>query len=170
MPMRDIDNSFPRMLTDTELRDCVTEARRRTSSEHAGMRVCAICGRLQVACDLLYRTAREVKQFEDLLRGGNYYDRIPTRHFTYNGAHQELNGLVIDRLGFLCDEEVSEGMPLMIRICKMCNGSLMKDKVPDLALSNGLWSGVGAMPELSGLSWIEEKLIAWCHVSTQIQK
>jgi hypothetical protein len=30
--------------------------------------------------------------------------------------------------------------------------------------------GVGDVPELSGLSWIEEKLIARCHVSIQIQK
>src|SRR5579859_6151513 len=73
MSMRAIDNSFPRTLTDTEMRDCVTEARRRTSPEHVGMRVCAICGRLQVTRDLLYQTTREVKQFEHLLRGGHYY-------------------------------------------------------------------------------------------------
>jgi hypothetical protein len=52
----------------------------------------------------------------------------------------------------------------------MCRSSLAKYKLPDLALANGLWTGVGEIPELSGLSWIEEKLIARCHVSIQIQK
>src|SRR5436190_18839451 len=30
--------------------------------------------------------------------------------------------------------------------------------------------GVGAVPELSGMTWIEEKTISMCHMSIQIQK
>jgi hypothetical protein len=103
-----IDNSFPRTLTDSELRECVNEVRERTSPDYVGMRVCAICGRLQVARDLTYRTAKEVLQSKHLLQCSNHYDRIPSRYFTYDGAHHELSGLVIDRSGFLSDEEVSE--------------------------------------------------------------
>jgi hypothetical protein len=81
-----------------------------------------------------------------------------------------LNGLVLDKLGFLSDEEVAEGAPLMLRVCLVCDRSLAKNRVPDLALVNGFRTGVGDVLDLSGLSWIEEKLIARCHVSIQIQK
>jgi len=120
--------------------------------------------------DLSYQTAQELLRFKELLCGSNYYEAIPTGHFIYKGAHHELNGLILDEAGFLSEEEVSEGTPLMVRICKTCHNTLAKYKVPDLALANGLWTGVGDVPELQDLSWIEEKLIARCHVSIQIQK
>lgn len=44
-----IDNSFPRTLTDAELRECVNLARERASPEHFKMHVCVVCGRLQVS-------------------------------------------------------------------------------------------------------------------------
>ena len=155
----DVGNSFPWTLTNAEERICVTEARRRMSPETVMMRSCAVCGRLQLVAELLYRTAREISAVSQILRGGNYYDTIPRWHFIYGGAHCELDGLVLNRSGFLSDDEVTEGMPLTIRICKTCDSSLSKNKLPDLALANGLWSGIGEVPELSNLSWIEEKLI-----------
>lgn len=170
IPLRRVDNSFPRILTNAELREYVNEARERTSPDRVGMQACVICGRLQVMRELIYRTAKEVLRFKGMLCGEGYYNIIPRRHFMYDGVHHELNGLVIDRSGFLHEDEVSEGVPLMVRMCKTCDNSLAKDKVPDLALANGLWTGVGDVPELSGLSWIKEKLIARCHVSIQIQK
>lgn len=161
---------FPRMLTNAEVRECVNEARDRTSPKLVMMRVCAICGRVQMMKDLIYWTVREVLEVKDMLQSSNNYSRVPSQHFTYDGVHQELDGLVIDRRGFLDVDEVMEGAPLMVRLCKPCDSSLAKHKVPDLALANVLWTGVGDVPELSGLSWIEEKLIARCHVSIQMQK
>ena len=81
-----------------------------------------------------------------------------------------MDGLVLDRLGFLRADEVAEGSPLMVRVCKTCEKGLSKHNLPYLALENGLWTGVGAVRELSGMTWIEEKMISMCHVSIQIQK
>ena len=69
-----VDNSFPRTLTDAKLRECVTEARERTSPHSIGMRGCAICGQLQVALNLTYRATRDVLQLKHLLRCIDYYD------------------------------------------------------------------------------------------------
>lgn len=164
------DNSFPRIMTGDEERICVDEARRRTSPESFVMRSCITCGGLSTGLDLVYRSEKELMESRHLLQNSKYYPSVTHPHFLYNGAHSGLNGMVLDRRGFLNSDEVVEGAPLMVRLCKSCDKSLTAGRLPDLALANGLWSGVGLVPELSGLSWIEEKMIARCHISVQIQK
>jgi hypothetical protein len=46
----------------------------------------------------------------------------------------------------------------------------MAGEVPNNALANSLWTGVGEVEDLADLTWIEEKLIARVHVSIQLQK
>lgn len=165
-----INNSFPRIQTDAEERMCVDEVRRRTSPENVMLRSCVVCGRLHGRSDLIYMMEKELLASKDLLHAGSYYDNVPCHHFEYGGAHVGMDGLVLDRLGFLRADEVVEGSPLMVRVCKTCEKGLSKRKLPDLALANGLWTGVGAVRELNGMTWIEEKTISMCHVSIQIQK
>ena len=166
-----VDNSFPRIMTNAEERRCVDEVRRRTRPESFVMHGCTICGRLTIGENLIYCSEKELLRSKELLRVNDYYKNVPFRHFKYGGAHYRLDGMILDRRGFIDDiSEVVEAAPLMLRVCKRCHSSLLAGKLPDLALVNGLWSGVGQVPEVCGLSWIEEKLIARCHVSVQIQK
>ena len=165
-----VDHSFPRIMTDAEEKEWVDEARRRTSPDACIMRSCVVCGRLMIKADLVYQSEKELMKSKHLLGASAYYEAVPLRHFLYGGAHSGLDGMVLDRMGFLHAGEVVVASPLMVRLCKTCDANLMAGRLPDLALANGLWSGIGAVPELCGLSWIEEKLIARCHVSVQIQK
>jgi hypothetical protein len=165
-----VDNSFPRIFTDEEERACVDEARRRTSPEGLVMRSCVVCGRLHIGKNLLYVTEKELLKWRHLLCMSNYYAGVPVGQFMYGGPHTGLDCMVLDRLGFMNANEVVDGSPLMLRVCRTCNSSLAGGRLPDLALANGLWTGAGSVPELDGLSWIEEKLIARCHLSIQIQK
>ncbi len=88
---------------------------------------------------------RELLASRDLLNVGSYYDNVPCHHFEYGGGHVGMDGLVLDRLSFLREDEVVEGSLLMVRVCRMCEKGLSKCKLPDLTLANGLWTGVGAV-------------------------
>ena len=96
-----IGNSFPRIQTDAEQRMCVDEVRRRTSPENVMLRSCVVCGRLHGRSDLIYMMERELLASRDLLNVGSYYDNVACHHFEYRGAHVGMDGLVLDRLGFL---------------------------------------------------------------------
>jgi hypothetical protein len=132
------DNSFPRLLTEDEERTCVDEARRRTSPEGFTMRSCLVCGRLHIGRELVYVTESEVREWKPLLLASRYYDRVPHSHFRYDGPHSGLNGMVLDKLGFMNSDEVVYGSPVMLRVCRTCRGSLRAHRIPDLALANGL--------------------------------
>jgi hypothetical protein len=133
-----VDNSFPCIFTDEEERVCVDEARRQTSPEGLVMRSCVVCGCLHSGKNLLYVTEKELLKRRHLLCLSNYYAGVPVGQFMYGGPHTGLDGMVLDRLGFMNDNEVVDGSPLMLRVCRTCNSSLAGERLPDLTLANGL--------------------------------
>jgi Domain of unknown function (DUF6570) len=167
-----VSNAFPRTYTDEEMRDWVDEARRLTSPEHNGRRGCIVCGRLFRDNAMMAVTCSELKKLKELSQSfvSTYYSNVDASHFRYSVALPELDGLPLDRSGFLNAEELTAGSPFIGKACDSCRQAVKAGKVPNMALANGLWSGAGRVPELADLTWIEEKLIARVHVSIQLQK
>ncbi|CAB1107609.1 unnamed protein product [Ectocarpus sp. CCAP 1310/34] len=69
--------------------------------------------------------------------------------FNYPGDHRNvLDGHVLARQGFQPDA------PHHLRVCQECLNSLLKDKMPEAALANGLW--LGDFPDhLRGATFVE---------------
>src|SRR5947207_664147 len=88
----------------------------------------------------------------------------------YGVGYSWLDSLILNQEGFLKENETAYGTPIMAWICKGCDNVLHKDKLPVEALANSLWTGAGQVDALSGLTWVEEKLISRVHVSVQVQK
>jgi hypothetical protein len=72
----------------------------------------------------------------------------------------ELQGLVLPKEGILSTE---------ISICKSCHNCLFNNKMPKLALTNGLWIGI-TPNSLPKLMIIEEALITHYHCQTILIK
>jgi hypothetical protein len=72
----------------------------------------------------------------------------------------ELQGLVLPKEGILSTE---------ISICKSCHNCLFNNKMPKLALTNGLWIGI-TPNSLPKLMIVEEALIACYHCRTILIK
>jgi len=74
--------------------------------------------------------------------------------------HMELQRLVLAKEGIL---------PTKISICKSCHNCLFNNKMPKIALTNGLW--IGIRPNLlPKLTIIEEALITHYHCQTILIK
>ncbi|KAG2340436.1 hypothetical protein BDR05DRAFT_937867 [Suillus weaverae] len=66
-----------------------------------------------------------------------------------------IDGLVLDPAGVFRQESI----PVALRICSQCHSSLSHNRVPPLALANGLYRG--CLPEqFHDLTWLEEKVCA----------
>ena len=104
--------------------------------EEAG---CAVCGKLTPICEM-----EELSEVENvgLLKGDGV-----TRKARYKSSDpvKELKGSIL--------------APGCSRVCFICIESLDKNKMPLLALANGLW--IGEIPdELQNLTYAEQLLIA----------
>jgi hypothetical protein len=105
--------------------------------------------------------------------GGNwdlYYEHVPERHFHYSSEHPALNGSPLCRAGFRSSRESSYSTSSIAYSCHRCLRDVHSQKIPPLSLSNGLWTGAAEVPELAGLTFVEEKLLARVHVSIQLVK
>jgi hypothetical protein len=103
---------------------------------------CAVCGQLTVMSDLIKIKDAEC-DFNILERNGAGVTR--KERFSENDPVEEMDGPVIDHQ---CTS-----------ICNICNTSLMKGTIPDMALANDLW--IGNVPdELKGLTYAEKLLVA----------
>jgi hypothetical protein len=67
--------------------------------------------------------------------------------------HPKLQGLVLAKEGSSSNENY---------ICKSCHNCLLNNKMPKLALANGLWIGI-TPNSLPKLTIVEEALIAHYH-------
>lgn len=163
-------DNFPRIYTPEEERIWVTEARRRTSPEANIRRSCLVCGIIYKKTDLRIIETAELVRYGDLLTSSGCYGEIPEYMFQYD-SHSELNGMVIDPNGFVKESDgfMNGGGAY---ICGICWDHVEKNKLPSLALANGLWTGAGVLFALVGgpITWLEEKALARVHVSVQVMK
>ena len=164
------DHSFPRLFTHEEERRWVDEARKRTSPAENMRATCVVCGRLTEHQDVVIVTEFGLLRARHLLRRPDCYKHVPDSEFMYGVGYSRVEGLVLNQEGFLKEDEIAYGTPIMARMCKACHDVLHKDKLPVEALANCLWMGAGQVDALSGLTWVEEKLISRVHVSVQVQK
>jgi hypothetical protein len=103
---------------------------------------CAVCGKLTLICKM-----EELSEVENihLLKVHGVTGRARCKS---SDPVSELRGVIL--------------APNCNRVCPICVDSLEKNKVPTLALANGLW--VGKIPdELKDLPYAEQLLIARIH-------
>ena len=60
-----------------------------------------------------------------------------------------------------CNGVSGKGMETQLALCKDCHGCLLRERVPDFALSNHLFTG-DVPPELKDLTVVEESMISLC--------
>jgi hypothetical protein len=134
------------------MRAWVNAARSATSPEQNRQRACVFCGQLgSAASEITTVGIGDILGFKRLVDGSRgewdgYYAHVPERHFHYSSDYPGLNG------------------------APLCLFDLHRQKIPPQCLANGLWTGAVEVPELAGLTFIEEKLIARVHVSIQMVK
>src|SRR6202022_3652721 len=172
---RQNDDEFPRVYNDLEEKLWVDEARKITSPEENQRRAGVSCGMLHSEKNLFdvkegrmhsfrKKTAASARQYTENIK-------IDNSEFEYEGRFSQFNGVVLDKNGFVYeDENRTQNGKVVAKMGKSCFESVERKKMPKLALANGLWTGACTVPELSGLTWLEEKLIARSHISIQIQK
>lgn len=165
-----IDPMFPRIYTGLEEQTWITEARLRTDPELNVRGVCMICGQLWEQAQLIAIAERDLLKAKEILSADPLLETIPRQYFDYRQGYQRLSGLILDRRGFFRAEELTTGSDFLGRSCLGCWKWICQAKMPPFALANHLWTGVGEVEELRGLTWVEEKLIARTHVSIQLQK
>lgn len=168
-----VNNTFPRQYSEQEIESWVNEARQRTSPKYNQMLSCVSCGLSVREGDMNTISLSDLKILKSLTDDfvEEYYRAIPASLFTYDEPHSALNGTPLEPEAFLSANELATGATsFSARSCRDCFHSIQKHEVPRFALCSGLWTGVGLIPSLSDLTWIEEKLIAKVHVSIQVQK
>src|SRR5271155_3478597 len=167
-------SGFPRLYSAEEVREWVNEARRRTSPVFNWKRGCVICGRATGDRDMIAIALSDLVIVKDLLKDtlATFLKDVDPILFRYAGVLAALDGLPIDRNGLLTSDEIIVGAddPVFAKGCQDCCMAIRKRRIPQFALGNRLWTGIDVETLLTDLSWIEEKLIAWVHVSVQVQK
>ena len=83
--------------------------------------------------------------------------------FSSGIAHIDDQHVMIDPLGIV---QIA-GRPISVYICQSCQRSLKNNVQPSESLANFRWIGP-TPPELQGLTWIEELLIARAHLNGTI--
>ena len=85
--------------------------------------------------------------------------------FNFSSGIEDLDDhhIMIDPLGIV----KTAGRPISVCICQSCQKSLKNDVQPPESLANFRWIGP-VPPELQGLTWIEELLIARAHLNGTI--
>ena len=133
--------NFPPALVDTNLAyTIVSQAAKRMMPQNVEEAGCAVCGELHPLKQL--SRLRSVKNILNILCATGVSQ---VEQKTSKGPSKEFSGPILD---YGCD-----------KICDGCRGSLRKNCVPRLALSNGLW--IGKVPEeLGNLRFVEKLLIA----------
>ena len=127
--------------------------------------VCCVCGEFFLSDVSKFQNFCYAIEFlakhKHLLLQSNLHD-VPIKFvdFNYESNYEALNGMVLDSLGF-CDANVI--------ICETCSSALKRNRLPEKALANNLYTG--KIPhELSDLTCVEESLIARCRVKCTIYK
>ena len=159
------DNTFPEEITLHQGITCLRDYFKYTDFTQFRRFVCCVCGEFFLS---------DVSKFQDfcyaieflakhkhLLLQSNLHD-VPIKFvdFNYESNYEALNGMVLDSLGF-CDANVI--------ICETCSSALKRNRLPERALANNLYTG--KIPhELSDLTCVEESLIARCRVKCTIYK
>ncbi|CBJ31141.1 conserved unknown protein [Ectocarpus siliculosus] len=101
---------------------------------------CAICDRNCKSMDCKLVAAKDLPH-KDILKADDKLlacSAVRGTFFNYPGDNsfpKLLDGLVLERLGF---ESTS---PYRMQVCKECLQSLLKERIPEAALANGLWLG-----------------------------
>ena len=120
-----------------------------TSNSAMAAGVCAVCARESNRSELTPYTLNQIPS------PGRLIPPVP------HPAHDIFEGMLLHPTGFVNDNTIN--------VCMECARALLKDKVPPLALANGMW--VGATPhELAYLTLPERLLIAKYFPSAYIIK
>jgi len=159
-------HEFPITFTDEEEQKWVTTARGATSASSNARIPCLVCGRLFKTCEAKAVGSEYLCRHKVLLGYSSSYPGL--QHLFEYESHPELNGMVLDRNGFVRGS--GDGDAIVGYVCNQCNQSMCDKTLPSMCLANGLWTGAGSVPELRGLTWLEEKAIARVHVSVQMLK
>ena len=164
---------FPRIATDDEIRSWVTVARAMTNPATNRRRPCLFCGQAwNLQTEMAIATVDDVIRFKRIARmtTESHYSHVPSHHFTYGCGIRVLDGLPLCQSALLEGDDIIPYSDAIGWSCEKCLGTIRKDRLPPCALANGIWTGIGQVPELSGLTWIEEKLVARVHISIELFK
>jgi hypothetical protein len=139
-----IDNksiSFPPQPLDDNLgHSIVEEACKRMAFDKIEEAGCAVCGELKLKTSL--SPLKNIKNHLHILKAHGVTCLART---SAGKVQKEYTGPVLD---YNCN-----------LVCETCRSSIRRDKVPRLALANGLW--LGDVPnELAGLTLVEKMLVA----------
>jgi hypothetical protein len=121
---------------------------------------CIICGRATTDGEMISITIADLVDLKAAMKDllDVHLKHIDPSIFQYGGALRPVSGLPIDRNGILTADKMVTGSPAIGRGCRTCYSAMCKGKVPDMALGNGLWTGIEVETPLTDLTWIEEKL------------
>jgi hypothetical protein len=123
--------------------------------------VCASCGCVEHRKDRF----RDIPIDHSMLRHLRVDPSLVPFIFTTGFPQLDSRHLMVDPLGIVSSSPL-DASPVL-SICNTCKLSLERDVRPKESLANYRW--VGAVPpELQGLTWIEELLIARAHLTGQI--
>lgn len=174
-----ISNKFPRVARPDEIQKWVESARAATDPVENLRRPCVFCGRsLHLRQDLVATINKDhIRHFQQINRhyATQYYRDVPPQYFFYSALQSEsdLNLKVpLCRSAFFeqpIPTNRDESQPIAYG-CHECLRHISKNKLPPQSLANGIWTGASEIPELSGLTFIEEKLLARVHVSINLFK
>jgi hypothetical protein len=173
------DTRFPRIAQPHEILEWVEAARTATDPIENRRGSCLFCGQfLDLRTDLTMTMIDDVVRFKRLVEGSSaaaYYSHVPSHHFSHPSiSHAGIDDLPLCRRAFLAELPVNsadrDGPTPIAYSCHDCLGSVSSGKLPTHSLANALWTGAGEVPELSGLSFIEEKILARVHISITLFK
>ncbi|KAG2347007.1 hypothetical protein BDR05DRAFT_945415 [Suillus weaverae] len=76
-----------------------------------------------------------------------------------------IDGLMLEKCGMIFENSKA----VDLKVCLQCKSSLMQEKIPSLALANGLFHGT--LPDqFSDLTWVEEKICAIYSITAHITR
>jgi len=123
--------------------------------------ICSVCGTF----NLVSSKHKHEYDYNILLRNDHHLKSSQLNDFSFHNdfiyeTFPELNGLVLDRDGFIVENK-------KVKLCDNCHVKLKKIELPKYALANNLYVGPD-IPELTQLTCIEESLIAKHHIKSSV--
>jgi hypothetical protein len=174
--VRDKTTDFPRLAQSHEVREWVDAARTATDPIQNLRASCLFCGQfLDRRTDLTIATVEDIVRFRHLVENSSspaYYSHVPRHHFSYTSTHSAaIEGLLLCRNALLPEGSSAACSADSIAYgCHDCLGSISSGMFPRHSLANSLWTGASEVPELTGLTFIEEKVVALVHISISLFK
>ena len=165
-------SDWPVLLSDQQKTDVVNRFRQATSSDTLKTFVCSSCNARRnvsegnkvplgdIDTGLLNRPDRRV--VDSKIAHLRWIDPLCVGP-KVQVLSEPLSDLLVAPEGVV----VVDGQPSALMLCGACKSSLLKGKTPDLALANNMYLG-DVPPELSGLSVVEEAMIARCRAKSWI--